>query len=139
MIRPMKYAVRTLLALALGVGAMAAPVLAQDPPRIVIGVGVVEPMKIAVPGFIDEGGAGGYARQISNVVSSDLEGTGFFSNIGEEAYISRITSFDGGVAFEDWKAINETPGAAMQLYFQGKLKVTGNAILATKLQQILGG
>ena len=34
--------------------------------------------------------------------------------------------------------MSETPGAAMQLYFQGKLKVTGNAMLATKLQQILG-
>lgn len=39
---------------------------------------------------------------------------------------------------EDWVAISENPGAAMQLYFQGKLKVSGNAMLATKLQQILG-
>lgn len=40
---------------------------------------------------------------------------------------------------EDWKSISENPQAAMQLYFQGKLKVSGNAMLATKLQQILGG
>jgi len=40
---------------------------------------------------------------------------------------------------EDWKQVTENPGAAMQLYFQGKLKVSGNAMLATKLQQILGG
>ena len=33
--------------------------------------------------------------------------------------------------------MSENPGAAMQLYFQGKLKVSGNAMLATKLQQIL--
>lgn len=39
---------------------------------------------------------------------------------------------------EDWKLMSETPGAAMQLYFQGKLKVSGNAMLATKLTQILG-
>lgn len=38
---------------------------------------------------------------------------------------------------EDWKSISENPGAAMQLYFTGKLKVSGNAMLATKLQQIL--
>ena len=37
----------------------------------------------------------------------------------------------------DWKTMSENPGAAMQLYFQGKLKVSGNAMLATKLQQIL--
>lgn len=38
---------------------------------------------------------------------------------------------------EDWKTISDNPGAAMQLFFTGKLKVTGNAMLATKLQQIL--
>ncbi len=39
---------------------------------------------------------------------------------------------------EDWTQISDNPNAAMQLYFQGKLKVSGNAMLATKLQQILG-
>ncbi|MBK8171806.1 MAG: SCP2 sterol-binding domain-containing protein [Sandaracinaceae bacterium] len=39
---------------------------------------------------------------------------------------------------EDWKSISENPSSAMQLYFQGKLKVAGNAMLATKLQQIIG-
>ena len=39
---------------------------------------------------------------------------------------------------EDWQTISDNPSSAMQLYFQGKLKVTGNAMLATKLQQILG-
>lgn len=42
------------------------------------------------------------------------------------------------LADSDWKTISTTPSAAMQLYFQGKLKVSGNAMLATKLQQILG-
>ncbi len=38
----------------------------------------------------------------------------------------------------DWATISSNPGAAMQLYFTGKLKVTGNAMLATKLQKLLG-
>lgn len=38
---------------------------------------------------------------------------------------------------DDWKTISDNPGAAMNLFFTGKLKVTGNAMLATKLQQIL--
>jgi len=38
---------------------------------------------------------------------------------------------------EDWKQISDNPGSAMQLFFQGKLKVAGNAMLATKLQQLL--
>jgi putative sterol carrier protein len=38
---------------------------------------------------------------------------------------------------EDFKAIRANPQAAMQLFFQGKLKVQGNPMLATKLQKIL--
>ncbi len=39
---------------------------------------------------------------------------------------------------EDWQAISDNPQMAMQLYFQGKLKVSGDAMKATKLQQLLG-
>jgi putative sterol carrier protein len=39
---------------------------------------------------------------------------------------------------EDWKKLTDNPSSAMQLYFQGKLKVSGNAMLATKLQQVIG-
>lgn len=38
---------------------------------------------------------------------------------------------------DDWKTISENPGAATQLFFTGKLKVSGNPMLATKLQKIL--
>ena len=41
------------------------------------------------------------------------------------------------IAAADWTSISGNPGAAMQLYLTGKLKVTGNAMLATKLQSIL--
>ena len=123
MSRPMRATLRTVLALALGLCTLtAAPVLAQDPPRIVIGSAVIEPMPIAVPRFVDEGGAGDYAKAISDVVISDLQGTGFFTNIGEQAYISRITSFDGGIAFEDWKAINA------QVLVTGAVSVAGDRI-----------
>lgn len=123
MSRPMRATLRALLALALAVGLpLASPALAQEPPRIVIGSAVIEPMPIAVPAFIDEGGAGDYAKAISDVVISDLEGTGFFRTIGEDAYISRITSFDGGVAFEDWKAINA------QVLVTGAVSVAGDRI-----------
>jgi TolB protein len=120
MITPMIYFL-TALAVVLGLAA-APPALAQDPPRIVIGSAVIEPMPIAVPTFVDEGGAGDYAREISRVVISDLEGTGFFRNIGEEAHISKVTSFDGGVAFEDWKAINA------QVLVTGAVSVAGDRI-----------
>ena len=41
-------------------------------------------------------------------------------------------------ATSDWQSIQTNPQSAMQLYFEGKLKVGGNVMLATKLQQVLG-
>jgi TolB protein len=122
--RPMRSVFRSILGLALGLAlAGAVPALAQNaPPRIVIGSGVIEPMPIAITGFIDEGGAGEYAREISRVVQSDLEGTGFFRAIPEEAHIARVTSFDSPVAFEDWKAINS------QVLVTGAVSVSGDRI-----------
>ena len=38
----------------------------------------------------------------------------------------------------DWKAMTEKPGSAMQFFMQGKITVTGNALLATKLQSVIG-
>jgi len=39
------------------------------------------------------------------------------------------------VAHEDFKAMLADPNAGMQLYFQGKLRVSGDPMLAMKLQQ----
>lgn len=39
---------------------------------------------------------------------------------------------------DDWKAMTAKPGTAMQFFMQGKIKLTGNALLATKLQSVIG-
>lgn len=39
------------------------------------------------------------------------------------------------VSHDDFKAMLADPNAGMQLYFQGKLKVSGDPMLAMKLQQ----
>ncbi len=84
-----------------------AMVRAQNAPtRIIITEGEIQPMPIAVPVFVDEGGAGNLARDLSRVVTSDLDGTGLFRTIGQEAYIGRIQGFDGAIGYEDWRAIN---------------------------------
>ncbi len=41
------------------------------------------------------------------------------------------------VTNEDWRQMTENPNSAMTLFFQGRLKVTGNAMLALKLQQVI--
>ncbi len=41
------------------------------------------------------------------------------------------------VSAPDWELMSENPSSAMQLYFSGKLKVSGNMMLATKFQKIL--
>ncbi|NLE48735.1 MAG: SCP2 sterol-binding domain-containing protein [Sandaracinaceae bacterium] len=38
---------------------------------------------------------------------------------------------------ETWKKLSDSPASAMQLFFQGELKVTGNAMLATRLQAVI--
>jgi len=107
-------------ALTLGQGDVAR---AQSGPlRIVIDNPVIEPLPFAAPAFIDEGGAGEYARNITKVVISDLQGTGLFRAIDEGAHIGRVTSFDAPVAFEDWKAINA------QALITGAVSVAGDRI-----------
>ena len=43
------------------------------------------------------------------------------------------------VSSDDWRSMSDNPGSAMQLFMSGRLKVSGNMMLATKLQQILRG
>ena len=41
------------------------------------------------------------------------------------------------VSNEDFKAMLASPALGMQLYFQGKLKVGGNVMLAMKIQKLM--
>ncbi|MBL9058073.1 MAG: Tol-Pal system protein TolB [Rhodobacteraceae bacterium] len=112
----------TALALALACLAAAAPAHAERL-RIVIDEGVIEPMPFAIPDFIDEGGAGDYARNIARVVASDLAGTGLFREIPADAHISRVTAFDAPVAYGDWQAINA------QALITGAVQASGDRIV----------
>ncbi|MEH7828333.1 Tol-Pal system beta propeller repeat protein TolB [Gemmobacter denitrificans] len=73
---------------------------------ITLGSPVIEPMPFALPTFVDEGGAGELAANISSVIAADLAGTGLFAQIPPNAYIQQITSFDTAVSYPDWQAIN---------------------------------
>jgi putative sterol carrier protein len=41
------------------------------------------------------------------------------------------------VTNEEWRKMTENPNSAMQVYFNGKIKVTGNALLALRLQAVI--
>ncbi|PJF09407.1 Tol-Pal system beta propeller repeat protein TolB [Pseudorhodobacter sp. MZDSW-24AT] len=120
-----KHLSLSVLAVALmGLFGAQAPAQAQSGPlRIEITEGVIEPLPFAVPDFVDEGGAGEYARNIARVIAADLSGTGLFREIPREAHISRVSSFDSSIAYEDWKAINA------QAVITGAVTVSGGRIV----------
>ena len=84
------------------------PAVAQEGPlRIEITEGVIEPLPFAAPGFVaGSASASQLARDIAQVVSDDLSGTGLFRQIPADALIGKITSFSSPIQFADWKAVN---------------------------------
>src|SRR6056297_1794566 len=80
---------------------------AQEPLRLELTDGVIEPLPFALPGFhAEDAGAEELATDISRVVAQDLTGTGLFRQIPRSAFISTPDSFTGSIAFADWRAIN---------------------------------
>jgi TolB protein len=121
-----------IIALALGLAAL---VPAQaEPLRIVIDGGVIEPMPFAVPDFIAESGGGELAQDISRVVAADLTGTGLFREVGADAFISKVSSFDAPVAYNDWQAINT------QALITGAVSASGDKVVVKfRLYDIVSG
>ncbi|MDR9481788.1 MAG: Tol-Pal system beta propeller repeat protein TolB [Salibaculum sp.] len=86
---------------------LATAAAAQNPLRLELTDGVIEPLPFAVPGFHAEtDDAGELAADISRVVAQDLTGTGLFRQIPRSAFISTPDSFTDPISFADWRAIN---------------------------------
>lgn len=113
-----------LTSLALGLALIAGAAQAQNQPlRIVIDEGVIEPLPFAVPDFVpDTGAAAEVAANLSRVIAGDLGGTGLFREVPASAYISQVSSFDAPIQFADWKAINA------QALVTGAVSVSGNRL-----------
>ena len=129
--RPIRH---LLTALALGLASLSAAAQAE-PLRILIDGGVIEPMPFAVPDFIAENNAAGdLARDLARVVAADLIGTGLFREIGSEAYIATVTSFDAPISYNDWQAINT------QALVTGSVSVAGDKVVVKfRLYDIVSG
>lgn len=82
----------------------AAPSLAHAQQLIDITQGNFEPVPIAVTEFV--GADANLGRQITQVVSADLERSGLFRPISPAAFIERIASGDTIPRFADWRQIN---------------------------------
>ncbi len=101
----------------------------QSVPKMDIDItkGIIDPLLIAVPGFVREGNASSsLAAKMSEVISNDLAQTGLFRAIPEKAFISKITNFNSPPKFSDWKAINSV------LLVTGAVSASPNSKLEVK-------
>lgn len=98
-----RFALAAVAALMIGPGLAQAQ---QGPLHIEIDEGVVEPMPYALPVFVDEGGAGSAAAELTKIITADLDNTGLFRRIKDSAYIQKFGSFGAPVSYSDWQAIN---------------------------------
>src|SRR5262245_13108917 len=91
--------------LLVGAGALAlfAPRSAGAVLRLDITQGNVQPMPIALPDFVSESDTG---RNVTSVITSNLQRSGLFAPINPAAFIERVTNSDNVPRFQDWRAIN---------------------------------
>lgn len=93
--------------------------------RIDITRGVTEPMPIAVTDFQGEGQSVDVGRDISRVVAADLERSGLFRPLDQQAFIQTAASAQQQPRFADWRVIGAqalVSGSAI-LQPDGRLKV----------------
>ena len=88
-----------------GAGALAvlAPRSAGAVLRLDITQGNVQPMPIALPDFVSESDIG---RNVTAVISGNLQRSGLFAPINPAAFIEKITNSDNVPRFTDWRTIN---------------------------------
>jgi TolB protein len=95
------------------------PALAQTPPQATLDVteGNFRPLPIALPAFTGPGGVDSQmGADITRVVISDLQRSGFFQIIPQGAYVERNLDVNVQPRFQDWRVIGQaTVGVDGQL------------------------
>lgn len=66
----------------------------------------IEPLPIAIPAMLPGAGDTNYAARISDVISADLERSGFFKALDRATFVENITDPSVAPKFDDWKAID---------------------------------
>jgi TolB protein len=114
---------------------------AEEPLHIVIDKGVVEPLPIALPGFIgksqEEIATG---TNIAQVISGDLERSGLFRALDPRSFIGHPTDFNTLPRFKDWRIINSEALVTGQAVVQddGQLRVEFRLWDVVRNQQLRG-
>ena len=84
---------------------LAAPALAVV--ELNITQGKIQALPIAIPDFVGDGTVdAATAREISDVVASDLRTSGLFAPIDQAAFIEKSVSPDAVPSFDDWRVLN---------------------------------
>jgi TolB protein len=93
--------------------------------RIDITRGKVEPLPIAIVPFTGAGDQARAGRDISSVVSADLERSGLFRPLDPKSFIQSADQIRLQPRFEDWKLINAQAlvHGAVEMQADGRLKV----------------
>jgi TolB protein len=92
-----------------GAGALAAvgAVPAGAVLNVDINQGNVQPMPIALPDFLaGSTGEADAARNITAIISNNLQRSGLFAPINPQAFIEKISNSDAVPRFPDWRTIN---------------------------------
>ncbi len=96
---------------ALGVLALGAALFGVLPARAVVELnitqGKIQALPIAIPDFVGDGSLDpATAREVSDVVASDLRTSGLFAPIDQSAFIEKGVTLDSVPAFDDWRVLN---------------------------------
>lgn len=81
------------------------PARAQTGPlRVEITEGVMEPLALAIPPFLDLGGAAEHVAALRALVTADLTGTGLFAALPEARLAAAPAGPDAAPAWQEWRA-----------------------------------
>jgi TolB protein len=81
--------------------------------------GKINPLPIAIAPFLTGDGAGDAATTISQVVSNDLQRSGYFNPLPPDSFIEQITSFDQQPNFVSWRQVQAKALVVGQVFIDG--------------------
>lgn len=125
-VSPVRLAVLPILILALLFAFAARAQAPSEGTTIVVGDPTFEPMPIAVAGFLAPGELSGQASEVRSIVEADLERSGLFKIIPQNAHVATVADFNAVPQYADWRAINA------QALVTGQLQRSGDGRLVVQ-------